>query len=570
MKLKTYRAYSMAQALAAVKEDLGADAVIVQTRAYRRGGILGIGRRTVVEITASPNERLVPAVRAKAPAQKTVPAAAKRAYAAQRASASPAAGVSRATPAPSVNSIDALAEMLQRTLAHKAEQHASLSVNETVRAEPARANAAPVVMPAPKSAPVQEPVAARVGRAFIPVEESIAAPPRREAPVKPMPTSPPARTTSTTSVRAPRDEQPSVVESVARRFVLSGPVNASTVIAAPAAEEEALPLWSAPLPKPIAAPPIEALSIPERARPEREPDAMQEEMAAIRHMVGRILERQTIAGAHSTSGMPRQLFDLYLQLIGQDMSEELADRIIREVQAELAPAELEDQERVRAAVRDRLVRFIPISTDPIAPCENQRGPLRLALIGPTGVGKTTTVAKLAATFKLRHRKKVGLITSDTYRIAAVDQLRTYANIIGLPLQVVLTPAEMAQACHALRECDVILIDTAGRSQRDTDKLGELQKFLDAAEPHEVHLVLSSTASEKVLLHEAEAFSNVRADKIILTKLDEAVSFGMLVNVVQKVGKELSFVTTGQEVPDHLEAGRADRLADLVLGGAVQG
>jgi flagellar biosynthesis protein FlhF len=195
-------------------------------------------------------------------------------------------------------------------------------------------------------------------------------------------------------------------------------------------------------------------------------------------------------------------------------------------------------------------------------------PLTIALIGPTGVGKTTTLAKLAASFKLRHGKKVGLITSDTYRIAAVDQLRTYANIIGLPLEVAITPTEMRHALHALRENDVILIDTAGRSQNDAGRIQELKQFINAANPHEVHLVLSSTAGEKVLLNEAEAFAEVGVHKIMLTKLDEAVSFGMLINVIRQVGKQLSFVTTGQEVPKHLEVGRADRIAELVLGGQL--
>ncbi len=136
----------------------------------------------------------------------------------------------------------------------------------------------------------------------------------------------------------------------------------------------------------------------------------------------------------------------------------------------------------------------------------------------------------------------------------------------MPLKVVLTPAEMTEACHQLRDCDVVLVDTAGRSQRDKSKLGELSSFIDAADPHEVHLVLSSTASQKVLLQEIESFAMVRADRLMLTKLDEAVTYGGLINVVQQVGKPLSFVTTGQEVPDHLEAARAARLADLVLGG----
>jgi flagellar biosynthesis protein FlhF len=186
------------------------------------------------------------------------------------------------------------------------------------------------------------------------------------------------------------------------------------------------------------------------------------------------------------------------------------------------------------------------------------------------------LAKLAATFKLHHHLRVGLITADTYRIAAVEQLRTYANIIGLPLEVVLTPVQMREALDRLADrrsldgggCDVILIDTAGRSQNDTGRIDELRKFVEAAKPDQVHLVLSSTAGERVLLREAEAFSPLGIHRIVLTKLDEAVSFGMLINVIRKVGKQLSFVTTGQEVPEHLEPGRADRLAELVLGGPL--
>ena len=132
-----------------------------------------------------------------------------------------------------------------------------------------------------------------------------------------------------------------------------------------------------------------------------------------------------------------------------------------------------------------------------------------------------------------------------------------------------TPSDMPAVIDRLGACDVIVIDTAGRGQNDTDRIDELRQYIAAADPHEVHLVLSSTAGERVLLREAEAFAPVGIHRIVLTKLDEAVSFGMLVNVVRKVGKELSFVTTGQEVPDHIEPGRAERLAGLVLNGAIE-
>ncbi len=195
-------------------------------------------------------------------------------------------------------------------------------------------------------------------------------------------------------------------------------------------------------------------------------------------------------------------------------------------------------------------------------------PLTIALVGPTGVGKTTTIAKLAAAYKLRQGKKVGLITSDTYRIAAVDQLRTYANIIGLPLKVALTPREMAGACGSLADCDVILVDTAGRSQHDKGRLEELAAFIDAATPDETHLVLSATVAEPVLAKAAERFAVLQPTRVIFSKLDEAVHFGVIVNTCRKVGMRVSYVTTGQEVPDEIELAQADRLARLVLDGEL--
>jgi flagellar biosynthesis protein FlhF len=256
---------------------------------------------------------------------------------------------------------------------------------------------------------------------------------------------------------------------------------------------------------------------------------------------------------------------MYTKLIGQEVSKELAQQVLAQVQRELDATELNDADALRTAVADHLSELIPVAKEPTRLASPDDRPLTIALVGPTGVGKTTTLAKLAATFKLHHHRRVALITADTYRIAAVDQLRTYANIIGLPLHVALTPNEMRQAVESLYgEVDAIFIDTAGRSQNDHGRLEELKAFISAADPHETHLVLSGTASEKVLLKEAEAFSQVGVDRVILTKLDEAVSFGVLVNAVRQIGLELSFFTTGQEVPDHIEPGRPERLAALIL------
>ena len=190
--------------------------------------------------------------------------------------------------------------------------------------------------------------------------------------------------------------------------------------------------------------------------------------------------------------------------------------------------------------------------------------MTIALVGPTGVGKTTTVAKLAASYKLRHGRRIGLITTDTYRIAAVDQLRMYADIIGVPLKVALTSDDMTTAVESFRDRDVILIDTAGRSQRDRPRISELSRLIDAARPHETHLVLAGNGNESVLIEAAQNFGAASPNRVIFTKLDEAVNFGVLLNVARRVSLQLSYVTTGQEVPDHIEVGRSDRIARLIL------
>jgi flagellar biosynthesis protein FlhF len=192
-------------------------------------------------------------------------------------------------------------------------------------------------------------------------------------------------------------------------------------------------------------------------------------------------------------------------------------------------------------------------------------PSTVALIGPTGVGKTTTIAKLAADFKFRKGLKVGLITIDTYRIAAVEQLKTYADIIGIPINVVLTPEELAGAVQAFGEMDVVLVDTAGRSQCDSQKMDELRAFLDAACFDEVHLVVSSTTQTTLLESIVERFGPLAHDRLILTKMDETTCRGHLLNVLLRVNKAVSYVTTGQEVPDDIEVADPARIAAIVLG-----
>ena len=160
---------------------------------------------------------------------------------------------------------------------------------------------------------------------------------------------------------------------------------------------------------------------------------------------------------------------------------------------------------------------------------------------------------------------MGLVTVDTYRIAAVEQLRTYAEIIDLPMKVVTSSLEMRRALDELAGLDLVLIDTAGRSPRDDLQIQELKSLLSEANVDEVHLVMSLTASLRSIEATADKFAAANTTSMILTKLDEAAEMGSLLSVSRKLQLPISYLTTGQDVPDDIEPAHASRIARLVLG-----
>jgi flagellar biosynthesis protein FlhF len=493
MKLKTYTAETMAQALAQVRKDLGKDAMILHTRSYRVGSWLGLGGKNMVEITASS-----PAQSAKSRAP-------------------------RATP----------------------------------RVEPEQAPTQQVAAQDEREAEI----VVRRGRTL--TRQRIGAGASSE-------------TKQATPTPAPRDDG----RGLSGRDALFSDDASKT------------PMQSAPesrLPKPIKidrAPARGETPTPEPVQKPVSTQAQQDENAELRaqlesmqKMMGQVLEstRKT-AVAVNTSGassslptgeMPAPLFSLYKQMMDNDVSAEMADRLIGNVRDRLDKSELTEPVVVRQALLREIEQTIRTRSESLLNIDHQATSTRpriIALVGPTGVGKTTTVAKLAATYKLRHHKKVGLITSDTYRIAAVDQLKTYAGIIGLPLRVANTPDEMKAAIEEFHHRDIIIIDTAGRSQNNLSRIEELAGFAAVASPDETHLVLSTTVGENVMRKTAERFRALGPDRCILTKLDEAVTTGPIAGLCDRIGLPLSFVTVGQEVPDDLEPARADRLARCVLDG----
>lgn len=187
------------------------------------------------------------------------------------------------------------------------------------------------------------------------------------------------------------------------------------------------------------------------------------------------------------------------------------------------------------------------------------------IAGPTGVGKTTTIAKLAAEQLFKQGRKVGLITSDTYRISAVEQLRTYASILNMPLEVVQSPGDLQRALFRLEGCDLVLMDTAGRNYRNEMLVAELQSLLARELKSETFLVLSLTSKSRDMKKIAEHFGRYQLDKVIFTKLDETGSYGPLFNVLNDFPLKLSYITNGQNVPDDLLLTTREQIIGMLLG-----
>ena len=191
-----------------------------------------------------------------------------------------------------------------------------------------------------------------------------------------------------------------------------------------------------------------------------------------------------------------------------------------------------------------------------------------ALIGPTGVGKTTTVAKLAANFALKEKFRVALVTADTYRIAAVEQLKTYADLIGIPIEVVYTPQELRSALYRHQDKQLVLIDTAGRSPANQPQMAELEALLAVDDNIEKHLVLSATTKFTDCLQAVQRFQPSKPQKYLFTKLDEASNLGTIFNLMFHAPKTMSYITTGQNVPDDIELADSNRLTTLMLRGRI--
>jgi len=240
---------------------------------------------------------------------------------------------------------------------------------------------------------------------------------------------------------------------------------------------------------------------------------------------------------------------------------EPAETIAAVAGEQLKQQDLADQGKIRRFVIRAIESLIEVTPPTFGKNGKQS---RIALIGPTGVGKTTTLAKLAAHFLSNHSHSVALITIDTYRIAAVEQLKVYGEIMHLPVDVVINPEQLEDAVRRHADKSLILIDTAGRSPRDTLCIEELTAFLRPHLQIEKHLVLSAATREHELLDTIRQFDAVGIDRTIFTKVDECMRTGVILNVQLQHGAPLSYITNGQRVPEDLLQINRRSVAELIM------
>lgn len=254
---------------------------------------------------------------------------------------------------------------------------------------------------------------------------------------------------------------------------------------------------------------------------------------------------------------------IYNTLLDNEVQEKYANQIIDEIS--VSGKENVSIDTLLANVYQKMILKFG---EPVPIKENKNGTKLVFFIGPTGVGKTTTVAKIASKLKLEEKKKIALLTTDTYRIAATEQLHTYAEILDVPFRVIYTPEELNQAKEEWKDYDIILVDTAGHSPNNQEQHDELKHFIDSVEDtaKDLYLVVSATTKYRDLLKIVDSYGDFEHVKIIFTKLDETTSFGNILNIRMYTNAKLSYITSGQNVPDDISLLDAQKIVRKLLGG----
>ena len=619
MQIKVFKAGNMKDAMAAMKAELGDEAIILHSKKYKEGGLLGIGSREVVEITAAVEELSLPKktepttlkhptvapaslltryktdgteqaiknaesaiANEKISEEETLPPAEEETPStAEEETPSPAeeeipSTAEEETPSPAEEETPSPAE--EETLPPAEEETPSPAEEETL--PPAEEETLPPAEDETPSPAEEETLPPAEEETSSPAEEEIPSTAEEETPSpaeEETPSPAEEETPSTAEEETPstaEEETPSTAEeetpSTAEEETLPPPPQSTGFTQEQMAQTQAMLMEQfnqmqmiqqaaiaqaqaqvqAQAEAAIAQVQAQARQAAPPSQNEGKIQRLEEEIAQMKALLAEVLGR----------GTNRATLSLHEALRAQEVDED----ILTEMAAQSNPGDtLVDVHSTSA--KPTLIKYLNEHvkfSDGIK--LNRHGVRIVALLGTTGVGKTTTLAKIAAKFVLEQRTNVALITADTYRISAVEQLKTYSDILELPLEIVYNPQELASALERYRDRDLVLIDTAGRSQHNDYQLRELEEFLRVNPRIEKHLVISATTKATDARQIIKKFSQVEPDRIIFTKIDETNSLGMIINLLHDKKFSLSYITTGQSVPDDIERASNDILVNSLF------
>lgn len=286
-------------------------------------------------------------------------------------------------------------------------------------------------------------------------------------------------------------------------------------------------------------------------------DELSREMRTIKKMMEGLVG--TIDSS-SKKELPNELSSIQEILIKNGVDKEVANEILRSIDEQVNLSN-KDMQTIKEIVRINIDEYLD-EPEPITFNGKQKV---IFFIGPTGVGKTTTLAKIAANISLQYKHSVGLITADTYRIAAVEQLKIYAEILNLPLKVIYDLKDIYKAMSNFKEKDVILVDTAGRSHKNKVQMEELKELIQSVNNKEIYLVINATTELKTINSIMKEYEAIDDFKIIFSKIDEADNIGVILNTKYHFKNKLSYMTTGQNVPDDIEMFNRAKYSKLLIG-----
>lgn len=318
-------------------------------------------------------------------------------------------------------------------------------------------------------------------------------------------------------------------------------------------------------PKPITKPrlmPLTETSPVEAKASDDEIDVLKAELSEVKDMVKNIVANSKDQGTEWNNDLMPSFRNIYNRLLSMEVSREIIDAVVDGALKSLSDQEVYDEQKVEDAIKHQLISVVDVAK-PIE-LEKNRGRI-VVFIGPTGVGKTTTIAKLAAKFVLYANKKVGLITTDTFKVGSIEQLKMYGDLLEAPVKVAHRAEDMKQIVDNFQGYDLVLIDTMGFSPNNKMQVKQVKGFLEGIDPSEIHMVVSAATKTVDTEEMLKTYRELHYNRLIITKVDETRTHGVILNAKKVSNCNLSYITTGQNVPDDIEIASSSKIADLLLG-----